>query len=62
MNVPSPLLEAKYRRRDELLRSVWSIMRDLSDHHDETEMSDEDLAVWDKVTRHSAIQSRISKL
>jgi len=37
-------------------------MRDLSDHHDETEMSDEDLAVWDKVTRHSAIQSRISKL
>lgn len=55
----SALLAAKYRRRDELLRSVWSIMRAISDHNDESPMSDEDLDVWGDVTKHSAIQSRL---
>lgn len=55
----SALLAAKYRRRDELIRSVWSIMREISDHDDEAKMSAEDLAVWGEVTVHSAIQSRL---
>ena len=58
--VCSALLAAKYCRRDELLRSVWSIMRDISDHGDEAKMSDEDLAVWGEVTAHSAIQARLN--
>ena len=43
-------------RRDELLRKVWCIMNELSNYE---EMSQEDLDVWDKVTKHSAIQNRL---
>lgn len=52
-------LDKKHKLRDELLIKVWNIMRDISDHHNESEMSEEDLNVWKYVTRHSAIQSRL---
>ena len=52
------LLPTQRRRRDELIRLVWMIMRDLSDHGAD-QMTYEDLDVWGAVTKHSAVQSRL---
>jgi len=43
--------------RDNAIRSLWITLRSLSDVG---EMSEEDLELWSKVTRHSSIQERLS--
>jgi hypothetical protein len=55
----SKRLQELHERRDRLMLEVWSVMRDISDHHVEMSMTDEDLAVWGSVTSHSAIQRRL---
>jgi len=56
-------IELLHQRRDDLIRNLWLVLRDLSDHHIGTpprEMSDEDLKLWGAVTEHSAVQSRLA--
>jgi len=56
-------LELLHKRRDLAIREMWSIMRDISDFHigKMDDMSAEDLDVWEAVTKHSAVQSRLDE-
>jgi hypothetical protein len=50
------LLEEK---RDQIIRDLWCAFRDLSDVIEADDFTNEDLALWDLVTRHQAMQSRL---
>ena len=43
--------------RDNAIRSLWITFINLSDV---AELSQEDLDIWDSVTKHSAVQDRLS--
>lgn len=45
------------KRIDDLLRNLWLEYRAASDQPES--LTDEDLDLWDKITRHAAIQSRL---
>ncbi len=47
-------------KRDEAVRGLWLVLREVSDNPEE--MSDEDLTLFEKVTIHSAIQNRINPI
>ena len=43
-------------RLDALIRQVWCAMRDLSDYRNGEALTQEDLDLWGRITRHPAIQ------
>ena len=47
--------------RDDLLRELWQLYRELSDVQEPENWSENDLDLWEMVTNHSAIQDKIRK-
>lgn len=45
-----------YKKRDALIRELWVVFSDLSDPVEPDAWTDEDIALWGKVTLHSAVQ------
>ncbi len=45
--------------RDQIIRKLWCIFRDLSDEIEADDFTEEDLDLWQKVTQHSAVQNAI---
>ena len=50
--------KALIERRDQLIRDMWRVFRDLSDVRSPDDFTDEDLNIWTAVTAHSAIQNK----
>lgn len=44
-------------QRDDLIRKLWLILNDMSEDPDA--LSDEDFELWEIITAHSAVQSRL---
>lgn len=47
-------------KADDAIRALWVAYRKLSDHQQPDEWSDDDMDLWGHVTRHRAVQDRLS--
>lgn len=47
------------RNRDDKIRSLWSVLNEISYLTGIDDFSEEDLNLWSRVTEHSAIQDRL---
>lgn len=56
---PKESLNKLKARRDDLIRELWVVFRDISDY-ELTCISSEDLNLWGLVTAHRAVQGRLS--
>ena len=52
-------IESAYSNRDAAIPIIWSCMRDISELLGD-KMTAEDLDVWMAVTKHSAVQNKLS--
>jgi len=50
-------LDALISRRDNLIRQLWVVYRDMSDIGDD--WNEGDLDLWANVTKHPAVQNRL---
>jgi len=48
-----------FQRRDEWIRQLWLVFRDMSDVLEAEEFDEADLDLWERVTNHGAVQSRL---
>ena len=53
------VIESLKAMRDRLIRELWVKFRDMSDLVEADDFSEEDLKLWELVTLHSAVQSRL---
>lgn len=51
--------KALKEHRNQLIREMWLVFRNLSDVQSVEEFTDEDLKLWTAITEHSAIQGRL---
>jgi hypothetical protein len=56
---PQGRLEALVSRRDDLIRQLWLVYRDMSDLMQVDDWETADLDLWGNVTGHSAVQSKL---
>lgn len=47
------------QRRDDLIRELWKVYRDMSDIVDPEDFDEADLNMWSLVTNHTAVQSKL---
>lgn len=47
------------QRRDDLIRELWKVYRDMSDIVDPEDFDEADLNLWSLVTNHTAVQSKL---
>lgn len=52
-------LQRLVSHRNHIICQLWSVYRDMSDIIEAEEFTEEDLSLWDTVTKHSAIQSKL---
>jgi len=52
-------LKALQQHKNQLIRDLWRAFAKLTDHT--SQMSEEDLDLWDKITAHSAVQKRLDQ-
>jgi hypothetical protein len=48
-------------RRNDAIRLLWCIFRELSDVVEPEDITDEDMTLWGLVTSHSAVQDRLTE-
>jgi hypothetical protein len=52
-------IDALISHRDNLIRQLWVVYRDISDVMIADDWDDADLDLWSNITRHCAVQSKL---
>ena len=55
-------LDILVNRRDEIIRRLWLVYRDISDILLAEDFDDVDVALWELVSKHKAVQGKLGSL